>query len=391
MVCSGRRSRVGSRSLLWSIVAMAILGLAVSCGNDNGSPAPTPPLTGTEGIQASSGLIISTITGISSIFLPLSGIGLGKSAESRGLLVPRPLDSAIRIALASSAGEGKDRTSPAIAVLDTCPDGGTRDISCTVDEAGSHIQIVFANCAEADTSDTTTTTLNGTITLDAASPFVCLTGSVPDSVAVTIAFHNVTATVVKDVTSQTIGSINANFSIATVPGDSGCAGKNGTMTVDGSVAVVSLEEAIDVAAAFHSLVIQHSSAGIVCVETFVLNGGAGIQDNTTGRQFSETFENFTVTSTHLDNDREELTLDGTISTNCLGSVVFQTIQSLLRIGSADCPAAGQLRVTLPGNPPGDVYFTKLGGVDFDYDADGAVDRSFASCDDDSIKACNYPL
>ena len=68
-------------------------------------------------------------------------------------------------------------------------------------------------------------------------------------------------------------------------------------------------------------------------------------------------------------------------------LVFATIQPILFVGGAECPAAGVLEVSLSGGESAHVIYTPAGGVQLDVGGDGTIEASFISCDDDDLKDC----
>ncbi|MDX2165859.1 MAG: hypothetical protein SF182_02305 [Deltaproteobacteria bacterium] len=78
---------------------------------------------------------------------------------------------------------------------------------------------------------------------------------------------------------------------------------------------------------------------------------------------------------------------GTVTTDCAGTVSFETVEPLQFPASGDCGTGGQLRVTA-GGETALVTLTSGGGVALDYNNDGTADDSFASCTAAALARCN---
>jgi hypothetical protein len=78
---------------------------------------------------------------------------------------------------------------------------------------------------------------------------------------------------------------------------------------------------------------------------------------------------------------------GTVSTDCAGTVSFETVEPLLFPASGDCGTGGQLRVSA-GGETALVTLTSGGGVALDYDDDGTSDDTFTSCTAAALARCN---
>ncbi len=362
--------------------AAALLALVAGCGDDGGGGTPvTPPLEGQEAAEASFGVAGTTFESIGAIFdgIPdLDNLG-GKAPAGRTRY------SGLMAALAA-ADRAKDRVVASTRVPVPCEGGGTRDISCTVDETGSHFTGIFDNCV-IDTSGGASTTINGTITVDVADPLACFSDSFPDSVAVTIVFDNFSI-VVKDTSEIIVDIFTADMTLAVEPTEPGCDGYDGTISIDGTLDALSLFDDLNITIIADNLVLTRTSVfGKPCTSVLAITGSAFLSDGE--ESFSETFTDLTLT--HMDFGTYDcVTIDGTVSTNCTGTITFDTISPVYTNNDADCPYAGVVEVTLPDDSVARITFLDTGGIAFDYPADGTPDVTFDSCDDPEIATCDYP-
>jgi hypothetical protein len=386
MMAQGRSRGAGGRFLAVSL-ALAFLALSASCGDDDDGPSSVAPqLSGNEGVEASSGLAISTVLSFGSFTtgIPFGG-GFGKRAD-----VPHPIDTAVNVGFAYAAAL-KNGSRPAQYAPLPCDDGGSVDLSCSSNSSSSTMEITYNNCTVVDTVSNTTTTMNGTLSVTVQDPAACDSGSVADSVETTMVINEFSATVIDNETQDTIESFTADLTVHNVPTVLGCEGWSGTTTMNGSYGIVA-GELVDISFTATNLTYEASSTGDPgsCLNTLVLNGSASINDHVNDVSFAQTFVDLTITSQDLINDRQQVTLDGRVTTNCVGQVIFQTIDPIITVGGAGCPAGGTLLVTLPGDVVAQVIYTLEGGVDFDYNNDDVVDESFTSCEDPEIAQCQYP-
>jgi hypothetical protein len=364
---------------MWLLVAVALFGFVSGCGDDDeGTPAPTPPTySGKEAAQASLGVAFTTFDVIGGIF---DGIPIfGKTA-------PAAQPSLSLVSGLNAAAVAKDRV---LAVAGggpiPCPGGGSQEVSCTPTETSSHLSGVFTNCVE--TSGGYFTTTNGSITMDVQDPLACGYKGFPDSVAVTIAFNNFSV-VVKDSQDVTIDTFTANMTIVMEPTGAGCEGQDGTIRINGTMNAVSVLEALNIQITADNLTLTQTTVpGDPCTSVLAVTGGAVLSDGE--ETFSETFVDFVVTTMDF-GTYDCVTVDGTVSTNCTGSLTYDTVESVYTNTGADCPYAGVVRVTLGDDTVAEIVFTKGGGVTFDYPVDGTVDDTFATCDDANITTCVNP-
>jgi hypothetical protein len=343
-----------------------------------GAPPANQPLSGQEAAEASTGIAFSTFQMVGGVFNAIPDLGDlgGKTA------VPARVKPVIDLAL-EAAAIAKRRADAAARVVVPCDGSGTRDVSCTADEAGSHFTGVFVDCTSPSAG--TFTTVDGTITLDVADPLACAADSFPDSVAVTITFENFSI-VIKDSSDLILYSFNADLTIANAPSTPGCPGegRNGTLSLDGTLSAVSIFEGLTLTIIADNLSITTSSAGgDTCTTTALVTGGAFISDGETS--FSEVVD---LTLTRTDYGVNDcLTIDGTASTNCTGGLTFDTVEPICSL-EGSCPSAGVLDVTLADDTVARVAFIGAGYLTLDYPMDGTPDVTFDSCDSDSIEHCH---
>jgi len=118
-----------------------------------------------------------------------------------------------------------------------------------------------------------------------------------------------------------------------------------------------------------------------------INGVFSSTNLLTGREFTETYEDFVVVEA-FDAGSILVGLEGTSTTDCLGRVGVSSTE-FLRIFPGDvCPVEGVLEISSESpSATATVAYTSFGGVDFDFDGDGFVDESRSSCVDLSVSEC----
>ncbi len=366
-----------------STAAVSCLALAFGCGDDDAAPTG-PDGTLNDAVEISSGVAIATVISLSALANDVPGLGDGGRAFKVGR-APGPLAHAWdALRVRATNGPRANRTSAAL--LDSCADGGTTTETCTVMEGVSFAQATFAECREFDEKTSTTTTLNGALEATVTDPGFCDTGDVPDGADAMVGLDNFSATV-RDLEGVTIERTAADLTVSVDASGLGCAGANSMLTLDGTLSIFSVPEGVDATLVADALTMAASSSGTPCVASLLVDGSLTLVDRVTNRHFTQAFDELVLTFAEKPNDRVEVTIDGAGTVDCLGLVSFSTIEPIFFVGDASCPAAGLIQVGLPGGSTSRIRFTASGGIEFDYDADGDVDRSVASCDDESIERC----
>lgn len=358
---------------------------AAGCGDDDGGGNPMDTtLTGQDGIEASTGVMISTLTSLGAALSDVPGVGIGsrsKSAARRLALTWR--DAGPRV------GVSPLRALPAVArLLDACPGGGTIDESCAASGGASLALAMFDDCRGPDDENPGRTLLiDGVVSATVGDPDFCVTGEIPALTSLSLSLSNLRVTLLDDVTGDPVGRIVADYTIGVVPLGGGCAGEAGTLSMNGSLSVVSAEDAVSLALSAQNLTIAVSSSGAPCTERFALDGGISVTDDILDQHFTETFDDFVVTSTDLPNSRTSLTIDGALDVSCLGRVAFDTVTPVVIVGEGNCPIGGVIDVMLADGTVGRIAFTSPGGITLDLGADGTVEQTFEGCSDPSFARC----
>lgn len=352
--------------------AFGMLLFAASCGDDDDGGGPSgPPVTGEEAVQASAGVALATLTSIGTVFDLPTGPGALKVGERSP-----SLREVIRIAFEAAASKSAGNE---------CSGGGTADVTCFTEDNTTVFSSTWSQCVEeTGLPDSSTITTDGSVSLVAEIPDACIFKILPDSIGVTL---DLDFTIVRrDSLGAAIDSFGADVSIATEPTGAGCEGLNGVVTIDGTFTFLDalLGEGLSFSA--DNLTISASSEGDPCTSTLVVNGGASVEHDS---EFSATYANLTLTHTEVAAG-DSVTIDGTVTTNCVGTVVFDTIEGIIIPGDDECPIAGLVEVTIQGNTSAWISFTAEGGVEFDFDMDGEAEVIFPDCDDHDIPHCHNP-
>ena len=164
------------------------------------------------------------------------------------------------------------------------------------------------------------------------------------------------------------------------PTGTGCAGSNSTGSVNGTLNDEIDAAGINVALVAHNFAFTQSSSGTPCVQQVTANGGLDINDLAATRRFSPSFADLRVTLLITGEQLMQATIDGPLNTDCVGNAQFQTLTPLQFPSRSECPSAGQLAVTREGNTNGRITFMS-NGIGFDFNADGVIDATVASCED----------
>jgi len=176
---------------------------------------------------------------------------------------------------------------------------------------------------------------------------------------------------------QSFGLITPAFNVCTEA-------SKGTMTLDGYNSDV--DGADHRFARFTSFSVDLVADGDPCIVHATLNGHVE-RRSSPGAGFSATYDNFLITEREEGTGVVLVTQDGTLTTECVGAVEYETLEPLRLAAGASCPTAGLLRITLPNGAQSLTRYTGSGGVEVDFGADNVVDETFASCTDPALSLC----
>lgn len=138
------------------------------------------------------------------------------------------------------------------------------------------------------------------------------------------------------------------------------------------------------------VIIDEFSAESCLVDT-QLDGSLSTTNLLTGREFNESYEGFLFAEWEDTDGSVLIELDGTSTTDCLGSVEVSTREPLRIFSDRPCPAGGQLELGfVEQQSTSTVTYSRIGGVDYDYNSDGSIDEARSSCVDLSIDECSVP-
>jgi hypothetical protein len=389
-----RELQVGWPRLGRFLLASAVASILSACGGGGGGggqPQPTPGPD--QAVERSSGLAVSTITGLSVVIAGVPGAQPGGAAATGGLDtggwrgVQAGAVTAVGELVAGNSGiasaADEDAAGGGAAECDSCPDGGSVCGSC--DQHGSNYTLSgsFSNCKIFDSSSGSTLVLGGGLAVTAADPSVC-EGVIPSDTAVTIQLSKFSAQV-RDAQGHT-ESVSANLTETITPSGYGCAPINGTMSLNGSLGVTSQAEGVDVSVNAQNLTLTLTSSGVPCVTQILANGGLGVTDRLNARSLSEGFDNLRVTVADQSDSSVLSTIDGGLSATCIGNLTLQTLQSIRIPAGGQCPTGGVIAVQRDDGASGHIRFNAGGSVVIHY-GDGTPDKTAASCRDASLSQC----
>ena len=107
----------------------------------------------------------------------------------------------------------------------------------------------------------------------------------------------------------------------------------------------------------------------------------------TGEHFFAVYNDFVITEQEAESGGVLVTQDGILTTDCLGDLLYETIEPLRLLEAGRCPTAGLLRITLPDGATSLTRYTEDGGIELDFDEDGEPDKVLESCTDPSLNLC----
>ncbi|MFN0152191.1 MAG: hypothetical protein ACKVU1_15925 [bacterium] len=382
------RSNETEKRMRWLAVLFGVvLGTAlfgIGCGGDDNDPPMTPGITDAESFEVASGAAITTIASMTALVGDLPGVDVGDGGLGKRAGGLSPMRLAWEVARARIDAAHKLRDGAGSTPFVDCGAGGTAEEQCDVEAGVATATITFNDCTE--TGKEGTAILDGVVSIAVDRPAFCLNGEVEEGDGVTLDFDNLTATL-KDPTQAVIESFAADITMAFVNEGPGCAGDDASFTMNGSMSSMSVGGATDLSLVANNLLVAVSSVGSPCVVTLRIDGSLSVDDAAGERAVSQSYDDFVMTFTEMPNVRFGFTLDGSIDVECVGRVTFDTIEQVIFIGAAECPADGLVEVTLENGTKARIGFTTAGGIEFDQGADGSVETTFPSCHHNDIEDC----
>jgi hypothetical protein len=289
-----------------------------------------------------------------------------------------------------------------------CTEAGSQDFQCVEkDGVFTATRFLIGTPRGADCTPGTQPAGQAEVFLSSADPGTC-TGRVPLDIPVECGFRN---TILMSAADNEISALLVDFTASFAPSgsDPGCAqpqsfglvspafnpctgSSRGTLTLNGARS--DLETCIgcprapfeQLLARFEDFTVELDASGSPCVLRARLNGQVDRENRSTGERFSTIYEDFLITETQ-DEDGVLITQDGTINTDCLGDLEYETIEPLHLAAGEICPTAGLLRIRLSDGRASLTRYTATGGAELDFDADGKVDKTVASCTGASLRYC----
>lgn len=377
----------GKQATWRALLCGALLGATIvgaGCGDDDDDAPVTPGLSDVESFEVASGAAISTIASMTTLVGDLPGVDIGDGGRRKRAGAASPMRLAWDAARARLAGAGKHGDGAPRSPFVDCSGGGTAEEQCDVAEGVATAAITFDNCIES--GEEGTITLDGAVSIAVDRPAFCVTGEVEEGDAVTLAFNDMTA-VLRDPTEAVVESFAADITMSFLDEGPGCAGDDASFMMNGTMSSMSAGGATDFDLVVNNLLVAVSSAGEPCVVTLQIDGSMSVDDAAGERALSQSFDDFAMTFTALPNDRVAFTLDGALDVECVGNVMFETVEPVIFVGFAECPADGLVEVTLENGVKARIGFTTEGGIELDHGADGSVEQTFPSCHHDDIEDC----
>jgi hypothetical protein len=294
--------------------------------------------------------------------------------------------------LAGGGGAAADVAEGA-AAAQPCVGGGTRDFVCTQTFPTSsprNYTLTFSGCV-LNTTGGGTVRLDGTITAQSTETGPLAVCDFPPLSLSTMSLSNVQL-VVKNAAAVT--TLSAQFDLtgsltATPDLLSACKVSGLTMTLNGTMD--SQSATLSETLVFQSTdvrldISQFSQSCVPVIYQMTLNGSASFDVDSLGSVLSGTFNNF-VFGDNTTSGSELITIDGQLSSTCLGATVtFSTPAALSISPGMVCPAAGAVLVTASGITDR-LNYTASGGIDIDLGNNSTIDEMLASCLDPQLYVC----
>ena len=331
-----------------------------------GCPEVSPKL------EKAAGVASSTLVALLTFLIDIPVIGPDSSGAA--------LEGAIASAVPGvSTGGG--------ASTEACPNGGAVSASCAESGGNSTITASFSKCAVLDEQTGLLMTSNGKFVAVVSALGVCSNGVIPDNVRISTKFSSFSAVFTDPSSGTEITRVSLPSLTETVePTGQGCSGPNGTFTLNGSFGVTVHDAGVDLSGTASKLVMQMLSSGAPCVLQLITNGGVDLKDIGNDRHFSVSFANTGATLQEGPDGSMLGSLNGYLKASCVGEMTLTTDEPLGLPGGG-CAEDGRLAVVFTDGSHGRIWFTAGGGLAFDYDDDGTLDRQVLDCRAASVSQC----
>jgi 6-phosphogluconolactonase (cycloisomerase 2 family) len=268
-------------------------------------------------------------------------VALSTDASARALLLSiewlRLLDAAVERSLA----------------IAPCTTGDASE-TCTIEDNRALRRLSYAACTST-TAGGHTLVIDGTVNERVDDPQFCTRGTLLANTGIVTELQDFR--LVEQDGDTILLQLDADLQLTGTVGQMRCGGADADDRVEGTLAIActSATEAIrcprrgaDAHLDFRGLDRQRVSAGVPCEQFLTVDGLLDVTNTLGGEQYTQRFEELVLSerpSAFV--DARELTLNGTLSLDCVGRVGIST-QSRLRIDpNDDCPAAGDLALTRP--------------------------------------------
>ncbi len=139
---------------------------------------------------------------------------------------------------------------------------------------------------------------------------------------------------------------------------------------------------MDIALAARQRVLDVASSGTPCRQTAVVYGELEVRDRARDSAFAATLAGVVFAGEITLAPGALYELGGRVETDCFGTVELSTAAPFAV--DALCPPAGAISVAPESGAPALATFSG-GGVEIDYDSDGAVDAALTSCTADLLR------
>lgn len=313
-----------------------------------GSPSPSPLLGDVEVIQAAAQVAVQNPESYDVISFGCLAVNCGESSGA---------SSRFRLAAHRGLSARLPQGSGAQGV-ENCEDG-TREIRC---EDGVR-RTIYVDCREAVPGTDHTVVRDGVTTLSVTNRDLCNGPDVVpevDPVRVELIGYS---QIERNASQLRVAEVSADLTQDFVPTREGCAGAEGTQTVDGSISyfcqldaetVPCLQGRSDLSLTARSLVMERRAGGFPCELGMTVVGELEVEERLEDASYTQTFDGFLLTEADV-GGAMRIKQDGRLSVDCLGGLNFATKVgdpqqqpgAILFPDDADCPTGGVLEVTRP--------------------------------------------
>ncbi len=361
------------------------------------TPSPTPQLEGDELVQAASDVALQTVESFELLDFGFLGDGGGGGAVLDVARAEFRLAASRRMA---PAGRDKLGSGAGGLVGDLCSGGGGADRRCNVVGRTATLRIVFDGC-RSSTASLHSIVRDGRVTIVAEDPDLCQTGVVAPGADVTLVFEGFRQVETASPGGQ-LAVIVADLKDIFEPSGIGCAGQEGRESIDGALSVQCTPRAesiacgrggADVTLRAASLVVQRDARPSPCTLRLEVNGNLDTDDRIDKERFAQALRAFVLTEAAGPNGETAFTQDGEMGVDCLGGLRFDT-----KTGSGEggplrfpddgrCPIGGEIVLSVNSAPSPRFIYNPNGGVGFDFDGDGRIDKTNSRCRTGALATC----